>query len=916
MAAPTGKAASNLRKRSYGKIEAFTLHQISWQYTNYMKKKKEYEQVKKVDNEAKEPQFKFDMTEILVVDECSMVPITVFSNVLHALLYQGKLKKLVLLGDYRQLPSVEPGNLLSDLYKVFKQYGWSIELTQNHRSESELIVNNATEISSQRMPVFDETKGFQLVELPENDGFDNVQYLHQVVQNLYDSDESIKDHKRSQFVAFRKADCCLINDWCCPLYAGHKPVDSKQKYVFQTGDKICPTRNANVQDYLEEENKQDSATGLSTSLQQNNAATPNMHSNTVNVGQSSNQEAVDEAADSNDKNVGQSSDQQTVDEAAEIAFLEQFCSQNPASPFPEEGKQMDGSLLNKTGDDGEKKEKANEKRICNGEIYFIEHVHEIQEPGKKKDERVTMSDGDTDEKARQSLCAPLRELKLKASIRHAWARTIHTYQGSESETVIYLLGNSGAQNWQHVYTAITRGKTQVYIIGTKSQLLQAIRRDARIRNTELKEMLMEEIIPKLKQLQQQGSYQVCTQQQGPTQACTQRLRPNPAYTQGPTQACTQRLGSNQAYTQQQGPTQACTQRLRPNPAYTQGPTQACTQQLGSNQAYTQQQRPTQACTQRLGPNQAYTQQQGPTQACTQQLGSYQACTQQQGSRTNCGSQMYNSSPRKSVSSSQVHNSTLSRPNPKSQTNRLVNNTVCNTALGGQVGGRASFQNGTSPQPGAKSIFFQPLMTSTQVAPSNSQINSTQGQWKRKPLFSSPKKSFTSIKDRPKSSPTKESSNTPLNGNGIVHSTPKPSSCADYLPQDKDYDDWSNEWSPEQLQQVIDMETTALASQLDRTTPPLYDERATPPLYDGDELNADQTPPESGFKSPPPTRQLMPTVVSPFTPKSSARLSQSWAVKSPAKNIVAKRLYKDMKESPITDGLPNKKRNDLSDSDLF
>ena len=176
MAAPTGKAASNLRKRSKNGIEAFTLHQINYQYTSYMRKKKEYSEQKKIDDEVKEPMFKFESTEILVVDECSMVPITIFSNVLFALLYQGKLKKLILLGDYRQLPSVEPGNLLSDLYKVFKEYGWSIELTKNHRAESELIVRNATEISNQRMPIFDSNK-FQMMELPENDGFNNSKCL-------------------------------------------------------------------------------------------------------------------------------------------------------------------------------------------------------------------------------------------------------------------------------------------------------------------------------------------------------------------------------------------------------------------------------------------------------------------------------------------------------------------------------------------------------------------------------------------------------------------------------------------------------------------------------------------------------------------------------------------------------------------
>ena len=53
-------------------------------------------------------------------------------------------------------------------------------------------------------------------------------------------------------------------------------------------------------------------------------------------------------------------------------------------------------------------------------------MHEIQERGKKKDERISLTDGDKEDPC--ELIAPLRELKLKAAIRHAWARTIHTYQ--------------------------------------------------------------------------------------------------------------------------------------------------------------------------------------------------------------------------------------------------------------------------------------------------------------------------------------------------------------------------------------------------------------------------------------------------------------------------------------------------------
>ena len=35
------------------------------------------------------------------------------------------------------------------------------------------------------------------------------------------------------------------------MYSQHACTDSKGKFVFRTGDKICPTRNANVSDYSE-----------------------------------------------------------------------------------------------------------------------------------------------------------------------------------------------------------------------------------------------------------------------------------------------------------------------------------------------------------------------------------------------------------------------------------------------------------------------------------------------------------------------------------------------------------------------------------------------------------------------------------------------------------------------------------------
>ncbi len=48
---------------------------------------------------------------------------------------------------------------------------------------------------------------------------------------------------------------------------------------------------------------------------------------------------------------------------------------------------------------------------------------------------------------------------------HAWALTIHKFQGSESDCVVYGVSDSGYETWQHVYTAITRAKKRVIIVG-------------------------------------------------------------------------------------------------------------------------------------------------------------------------------------------------------------------------------------------------------------------------------------------------------------------------------------------------------------------------------------------------------------------------------------------------------------------
>jgi hypothetical protein len=84
-----------------------------------------------------------------------------------ALLEEALLKKVVLLGDVNQLPSIEPGNFLSDLYKSLSIRGCSAMLRNNHRSDAQLIIDNAGFIAEQKIPIINPSKHFYEIKLEE-----------------------------------------------------------------------------------------------------------------------------------------------------------------------------------------------------------------------------------------------------------------------------------------------------------------------------------------------------------------------------------------------------------------------------------------------------------------------------------------------------------------------------------------------------------------------------------------------------------------------------------------------------------------------------------------------------------------------------------------------------------------------------
>lgn len=132
LCAPTGRAAKRMTETT-GE-EAKTLHRVL--------------EIGKLEEENKNRYIDYDVApidaDVVIVDEMSMVDIFIMNYLLKAL-FQGT--KLVLVGDSDQLPSVGPGNVLSDminsgkiktivLNKIFRQAAKSKIILNSHRVNS------------------------------------------------------------------------------------------------------------------------------------------------------------------------------------------------------------------------------------------------------------------------------------------------------------------------------------------------------------------------------------------------------------------------------------------------------------------------------------------------------------------------------------------------------------------------------------------------------------------------------------------------------------------------------------------------------------------------------------------------------------------------------------------------------------
>jgi len=473
--APTGKAASVIQKR-VGK-KAFTIHQILASYKLWRA------------GEKASP-WKFSTTRVVAIDECSMVSIELFSFLIKYLRADSRLQKVVLLGDHLQLPSVDPGNFMEDLYKAMITKGSVVNLKTNHRSEGSLIFNNATKISQQQMPIFDNEGCFRLL-VPTSANLDDMPFnarnncrklandaakpmaivsgisqskkmaedkeeLYWALLRKHREEYKIDNDEKSQMIAFLNRECNALNQFGCFVYNKHLITSTegrRTKKQFEIGDKVMCTKNYDIPVYLPiNEMKPDQQEEM--------------------VGNENGAACVDGVyQEPIDIKLKETSERLMNGSVFKIRAL---CTRKVEKADPDENSQLTNVDV-ETDSTNENKPKQ-EKMVT----YYV-----------------------LDDMSGNLLRANQDLILKKCKLSHAWALSIHKFQGSEADSIVYGVSGSGYENWKHVYTAVTRGKKNVVIVGQYEDLKKAVSKRPIPRQTALAEKIRKMISDVSKEIEDQ-----------------------------------------------------------------------------------------------------------------------------------------------------------------------------------------------------------------------------------------------------------------------------------------------------------------------------------------------------------------------------------------------------------------------------
>ncbi len=175
-------------------------------------------------------------TDVIIIDEMSMVDINLMSSLLKAIVAG---TRLILVGDVNQLPSVGPGSVLKDiidsgrfhtvkLTKIFRQASTSDIIVNAHkinkgeevsldnksrdffflkRYDADKIINVTIQLVKQKMPKYVDATEYDIQVLtPTRKGLLGVERLNAILQSYLNPPDKRKREKEFRGVIFREGD--------------------------------------------------------------------------------------------------------------------------------------------------------------------------------------------------------------------------------------------------------------------------------------------------------------------------------------------------------------------------------------------------------------------------------------------------------------------------------------------------------------------------------------------------------------------------------------------------------------------------------------------------------------------------------------------------------------------------------------
>ncbi len=224
LAAPTGRAAKRLAETTGA--QAKTIHRL-------LKFKPELGRFELSDENPLQ-------TDLLILDEVSMIDVELFRDLLFAL---PPTSRLVLVGDANQLPSVGPGAVLRDV--IASGCVPTVELTRIMRQDEQgLIVQNAHRVLHGKMPVIRNAEGDDFFLLrrtaPEEAQKAVVDLVCRRIPRRYDYDP-VED---IQVITPMHKGRCGVKELNALLRLHLNPNAHKvEGFPFAPGDKVMQTQN-------------------------------------------------------------------------------------------------------------------------------------------------------------------------------------------------------------------------------------------------------------------------------------------------------------------------------------------------------------------------------------------------------------------------------------------------------------------------------------------------------------------------------------------------------------------------------------------------------------------------------------------------------------------------------------------------